>query len=79
MYNEKWPQINENEMKGGTKDIPIQVNGKLKFCVTVDADENEDKILEIIKNNSKVKDIFHKNEIVKEIYVPGKIFNIVAK
>ena len=66
-------------MNGGTKDIPVQVNGKLKFCVTVDADASPDKILEVIKGSQKVIDIFENNDVVKEIYVPGKIYNIVVK
>ena len=77
--NEKWPEIIESEMNGGTKDIPVQVNGKLKFCVTVDADASSDKILEVIKSSQKVIDIFENNDVVKEIYVPGKIYNIVVK
>ena len=77
--NEKWPEIIESEMNGGTKDIPIQVNGKLKFCVTVDADASTDKILDVIKSSQKVIDIFENNDVVKEVYVPGKIFNIVIK
>ena len=61
------------------QEFPIQINGKLKCCITVDADENGDKILEIIKNSQQVKDIFEKNEVIKEIYVPGKIYNLVVK
>ena len=79
VYNEEWPAVVESEMNGGTKDIPIQVNGKLKLCVTVDAAFSPDEILEKIKSDERVKDIFEKNNVVKEIYVPNKIFNIVVK
>ena len=48
-YNQKWPEVNEEELKGGTKEIPIQVNGKLKFCITVDAEQNADEILVLNK------------------------------
>lgn len=51
----------------------------MKFCVTVDADLDSEKTLEIIKEAPKLKEIFEKNEIVKEIYVPNKIYNIVVK
>ena len=47
-YNEKWPEIIESEMNGGTKKIPVQVNGKLKLCVIVDADSSAEEILEKI-------------------------------
>lgn len=79
IYSEKWPQIIESEMNGGTKDIPIQVNGKLKLCVTVDMDATSDEILAKIKATPQVIEICEKNEIIKEIYVPSKIYNIVIK
>lgn len=79
VYNEKWPEIIESEMNGGTKKIPVQVNGKLKLCVIVDADASADKVLEAVKADEQVKEILEKNDVVKEVYVPGKIFNIVVK
>ena len=79
IYNEKWPKIIESEMNGGTKKIPVQVNGKLKLCVIVDADSSAEEILEKIKEDEQVKEILEKNDVVKEVYVPGKIFNIVVK
>ena len=78
IHKEAWPEINEEEMKGGTKDIPVQVNGKLKLCVTVNASDSPDEILNKIKSNEQVIDILSKNAVKKEVYVPGKIFNIVV-
>ncbi len=78
VHKETWPEINEDEMNGGTKEIPIQVNGKLKLCVTVDADSSPDEILKVIKENAKVKELIETNNIKKEIYVPGKIYNLVV-
>ena len=79
VYQEKWPNIIESEMNGGTKEIPVQVNGKLKICVTVEADATPDEILKKIKDTKQVMDILENNEVIKEIYVPGKIYNIVVK
>lgn len=79
IHNETWPEINQAELNGGTKNIPVQVNGKLKALVSVDAELNEKEILEIIKKDKKVIEILDKYNIIKEIYVPGKILNLVAK
>ena len=79
VYNEKWPEINEKEMSGGTKQIPVQVNGKLKTTVEVDVELSPDEILGVVKANAQVIDILNKNDVIKEIYVPGKIYNIVVK
>lgn len=78
-YNEKWPQIVESEMNGGTKKIPVQVNGKLKTCIEVDADLTPEEILKKIKEDQRVIDLLEQNDIIKDIYVPGKIYNIVVK
>ena len=79
VYNQKWPNVSEEELKGGNKEIPIQVNGKLKCCVTVSAELGEKEILEVIKKDPKVIKIHENNDVIKEIYVPGRIYNIVTK
>ena len=79
IHKETWPEIKENELNGGTKLIPVQINGKLKALVTVSEDLSEKEILEAIRSNEKVKNILKQNIIEKEIYIPGKIYNIVIK
>ena len=78
VHKEKWPEINEQELQGGSKEIPVQVNGKLKATVMVDASATPEEILETIKADEKVQKIMEENEIKKEIYVPGKIYNLVV-
>ena len=79
VYNQKWPQVSEKELSGGKKDIPVQLNGKLKFCVSVDAEISTEEMLEIIKNDERVIKLHENNNVVKDIYVPGRIYNIVVK
>ena len=79
VHKEEWPEINEKQMNGGFKEIPVQVNGKLKLCVTVEADSTPEEILNAIKSNEKVQEIFKTYNVKKEIYVPGKIYNLVAE
>ena len=78
IHNETWPEIKQSELSGGTKDIPIQVNGKLKACVKVPTEASNDEILTLIKEDEHVKDILSKYEVKKEIYVPGRIYNLVV-
>ena len=79
VYKEKWPKVNEAQLTGGIKEIPVQVNGKLKMCVSVDADATPEEILTAIKSNAKVKELLDKYDVKKEIYVPGRIYNLVVK
>ena len=78
IHNEEWPKVNEKELNGGTKQVPIQINGKLKDCISVDAEATNDEILELIKQSPKIVDAYNNFEIKKEIYVPGKIYNLVT-
>ena len=75
---ELWPEVNQEEMNGGTKDIPVQVNGKLKGCVTVPADATAEEILNFIKEDNQVKELKEKYDVKKEIYIPGRIYNLVV-
>ena len=79
VYKEEWPKVNETQLMGGMKQIPVQVNGKLKMCVSVNAEASPEEILTAIKSDSKVKELFNKYDVKKEIYVPGRIYNLVAK
>ena len=79
VYKEEWPKVNEAQITGGIKEIPVQVNGKLKMCVSVDADATPEEILTAIKSNAKVKELLDKYDVKKEIYVPGRIYNLVVK
>ena len=79
VHSEAWPEINEEELKGGSIIIPVQVNGKLKAQVEVSSSLSKEEILEAVKKDEKVSKLLENNEVVKEIYVPGKILNLVVK
>ena len=78
IHKEKWPEVNKEEICGGNKEIPIQVNGKLKTTVLVDSKSTPEEILSLIKNSLKVQKILKDYIVQKEIYVPGRIYNVVA-
>ena len=78
IHKEEWPKVNEEELNGGTKQVPIQINGKLKDCISVDAEASNEEILELIKKSPKIVEAYNNFEIKKEIYVPGKIYNLVT-
>ena len=75
----KWPEYDEAKCIDSTIEIVVQVNGKLKAKLTVNADSSQDEILQIAKSDEKVKSAIDGKNIVKEIYVKGKLVNIVAK
>lgn len=76
IHKELWPKHDENLAKATTIKIPIQVNGKTRGFVDVDANESEANVISMAKE--VVKDKINGN-IIKEIYVKGKIVNFVVK
>ncbi len=76
VFDEKWPEYDEDKMKDNEIEIAVQINGKTKTVVMVGADEGKDAV--ISKAKESVADKLTGN-IIKEIYVPGKIVNIVIK
>jgi len=77
IHQQKWPICDESKLVETEIEVPVQVNGKLKVVVKVAVDANQDDILAIAKK--ELADLLADKNIVKVIYVPGKIFNIVAK
>lgn len=76
VFEESWPEVDEEAMKDDELEIPVQINGKTKGVVSVPVDTQKDEIL------AKAKEVVADKltgTIVKEIYVPGKIVNIVVK
>ena len=72
-----WPAYDEAKTIDSEKEIPVQINGKVKATVKIALDEEEssvkEKVLFAIANQLEGK------TIVKEIYVKNKIYNIVVK
>jgi leucyl-tRNA synthetase len=76
VFKETWPEYDEEKMKESEIEIAVQINGKTKAVVMINADEVKD--VAIAKAKETIADKLTGN-IVKEIYVPGKIVNIVMK
>lgn len=76
VFEQSWPEYDEEAMKDDTIEIAVQINGKTKGTVSIDVNESKDSV--IAKAKEVIADKLTGN-IVKEIYVPGRIVNIVMK
>jgi leucyl-tRNA synthetase len=74
---EKWPAFDEALTKDATKELAVQVNGKMKARVTVAADASEEETKRVAQEAVK-NDIAGKT-LAKVIVVPGRLVNIVVK
>ena len=72
-----WPTYDEAKTVDSEKEIPVQINGKVKATVKIALDEDEALVKE--KALEAVASLLEGKNIVKEIYVKNKIYNIVVK
>ncbi len=76
VYQTTWPVYDEAKTVESMIEIAVQINGKTRTTVKLEADI--DKESAIAKGKEAVADKLTGN-IIKEIYVPGRIINIVMK
>ena len=74
-----WPKYDEEKTIDKTKEIGVQVNGKLRSSIKINSDDTKETIESIALNDEKIKKNILDKEIVKVIVVPNKIVNIVVK
>ena len=74
----KWPKVNRDALKAVMQTIVIQVNGKMRSKIEVQADLEKEMLEKIALEDEKVKSAIENKEIKKIIIVPGRIINIVV-
>ena len=76
---EKWPRFDEKWTKDATIEIPVQIKGKVRTKITVDADLNQEELIQTAQNSPNVKQLIDGKEVIKVIAVPGRLINFVVK
>ena len=74
----EWPEFDNSLLKSETSLIVVQVNGKLRSKLEVDASTSEDELKSMALSDEKVMRFIEGNEIKKIIVVPEKLVNIVV-
>jgi len=74
-----WPKFDEQLAKEEQIEIPVQINGKLRSVVRVDADATEDAVRDAALADPKIAAAIEGREVVRIILVPRKLVNIVVK
>ena len=75
----EWPTYDESKTVDSTVEYAVQVLGKLRGTVVVNATDDKDTILAKAKEVDKVIPFLEGKTIVKEIFVPGKLVNFVVR
>ena len=75
----EWPVYDEAKTVENTKEIAVQVNGKVRATIEINIEDDEQSIKEKAMDAKNVIKHIEGKEIVKVIVIKGKIVNIVVK
>jgi leucyl-tRNA synthetase len=73
-----WPTYDEDVLKEDEIEIAVQVMGKLRGTVRVDADASKEAVLEAARKEENVARYLAEGTVRKEIFVPGRLVNFVV-
>ncbi len=79
LYQTPWPSYDESALLRETVSLVVQVNGKVRSTIEVRAGAQEKDVMEAARSDERLRQWIEGKEIKKVIYVPGRIFNIVAR
>ena len=77
VFHAKWPTFDESHKEVDTIEVPVQINGKTKLVIELDANVSKEDAIEAGKKALAEAGKLE-GTIRKEIYVPKKIINIVV-
>lgn len=75
---EAWPEYDAELAKESTLSIALQINGKVRDEITIDAQTGDDEVKKLALASEKVQKWLEGKEPKKVIYVKGKLVSIVV-
>lgn len=74
-----WPKYDPDVLTEDQIEIVIQVNGKLRGKISLQANTSEEDMKQTAFENEKIKQALEGKQVIKVIAVPKKLVNIVVK
>lgn len=74
----QWPSADKSAMQADTLQLAVQVNGKLRATIEVDAGADKSAIEQLALSDSKVQKHIDGKDVKKIIVVPKRLVNIVV-
>ncbi len=79
IYTQKWPRYSAELAREEQIEIPVQINGKVRARIMVEAGLSEDKLKQQAMNDPHLASLVAGKQIVKVVVVPNKLVNIVVR
>ncbi len=78
IHNEEWPQYDPKQMIEEKITMVVQINGKVRAQIEVEADASEDAVKEIALKNERVQKWLSGKKLQKVIVVPRRVVSIIV-
>jgi leucyl-tRNA synthetase len=75
----KWPEYQEALTKDSEVEIVLQVNGKVRAKLTIDAETSKEGMISLAMENERIQEYTQGKTVIKTIAVPKKLVNLVIK
>ena len=79
VFDINWPKYDEKALVQDEVEVIVQVNGKLRAKVAMDANISREDMEKMALEDAKVQAAIEGKNVVKVIAVPKKLVNIVVK
>jgi leucyl-tRNA synthetase len=78
IFKQKWPAWDEAYTTATVLDIAVQINGKLRGTIRVEADSTEDEVVTMAAADPQISRYLDAKTIRKRVYVQGRILNLIV-
>ncbi|HEY0555269.1 MAG TPA: leucine--tRNA ligase [Thermoanaerobaculia bacterium] len=79
LLDSSWPEHDEAKLHRDRIHLVVQVDGKLRDRVEVDAAAGEEEVRAIVLASPKVQEHLAGRELAKAVLVPGRLINLVTR
>ena len=77
VFESKWPEYDEAKIVSDEIEIPVQINGTVRYRINVPSDADEKTIENIALETPALQNYLNGKEIKKVIVIKSRIVNIV--
>jgi len=74
-----WPVFDEGKIVEATREIPVQIKGRLRSKIEVPADADTAEIESLARKDEKIVELLAEQEVIKVVVVPGRLINFVTR
>jgi leucyl-tRNA synthetase len=74
-----WPEYDEKKLRRLRVTLVVQVDGRLRDRVEIDAEAGEKEAREAALDSAKVQEHLAGCEVAKAVFVPGRLINLVTR